>query len=63
MDQQQTMNQQQTPIQVEYTNTLLDRLVEHYLTAPTPRKTESVRLTPVLFHKLYRAIMAEGYGH
>ena len=62
MDRQPTMNQQQAPTQVEYTNTLLDRLVEHYLTATTPDQTERDRLTPVLFHKLYRAIMAEGYG-
>ena len=56
------MNQQERQTQVEYLNGLLDRMMEQYLSAGglSPREGES--LSPALFHKLYRAIMAEGYG-
>ncbi len=45
----------------EYTNAILDRLVEHYL-ADTPLPGNSGQLSIVLFHRLCRCALAEGYG-
>ncbi len=56
------MNQQPIPAQVEHEDMLLDRLVEQYLAAVALPGDEPRRLTPALFHRLYRAIKAEGYG-
>ena len=58
------MNQYQAPAQADYTEKLVDRLVENYLAAnEVPSGAESGKqLTPALFHKIFRAIQAEGYG-
>ena len=56
------MNQQERHTQVEYLNGLLDRLMEQYLSAGGLSQREGEPLSPALFHKLYRAIIAEGYG-
>ena len=41
---------------------LHDRLVEHFLNATPLPGSAHERLTPTLFHRIYRAIAAEGYG-
>ena len=56
------MNEQQTQQQTEWTNATLDRLVENYLSnAEVPWK-DGANLSPAVFHKMLRAILAEGYG-
>ncbi len=59
------MEQQQTQGNVEYVDTLLDRLLEQYLTRTAlPNKEDRAGrpLTPALFHVLARCVIAEGYG-
>lgn len=52
----------QTSADEEYTNAIINRLVEHYLARrPMPGK-EGEPLSIERFHRLYCAIMAEGYG-
>ena len=46
---------------VEYADAILDRLVEQYL-AGSPLPGTRGQLSIVLFHRLYRYVMAEGYG-
>ncbi len=51
----------QTQDEAPYTNAILNRLVEHYLAdSPLPGKNGELSIT--LFHRLYRYVMAEGYG-
>ncbi len=59
------MEQQQTQGNVDYVDTLLDRLLEQYLTRTAlPNKEDRAgrHLTPTLFHVLARCVIAEGYG-
>ncbi len=52
---------QQTTDDAAYMNAILDRLVEHYL-GDTPLPNNNGQLSITLFHRLYRHVMAEGYG-
>jgi hypothetical protein len=45
-----------------YTNAILDRLVEQYLTRTALPGTEQHVLTIERFHRLYQCVLAEGYG-
>jgi hypothetical protein len=56
------MNQQQTQTTAEYKDVLLNRLLEQYLENRSIPDLEGKSLTPALFHRLFRAIAAEGYG-
>ena len=56
------MNEQLAPVAVGYGDTLIERLLGHYLSStPVPGRPDG--LTPDLVHRLCRAVLAEGYGH
>jgi hypothetical protein len=55
------MNEQLAPVAVDYGDTLIERLLGHYLSnTPVPGRPDG--LTPELIHRLCRAIRGEGYG-
>jgi hypothetical protein len=61
------MEQQQPPEHqmqddMAYTNAIVDRLVEQYLTRPPLPSQQGGLLTIERFHRLYQCVMAEGYG-
>ena len=56
------MNEQQTQDAMAYKDVILQRLVEHYLTHAALPDQEAERVTLRIFHRLYRAVLAEGYG-
>ncbi len=56
------MEQQQTQGDILYMDGILSRLLEHFLSGePLPDKEQDV-ISPVLFHRLARCVVGEGYG-
>ncbi len=56
------MNKRQTQRDVQYTNGILDHLLEQYLAGNIPPNQAGEPVTITLFHRLSRAVLAEGYG-
>ena len=54
--------QQQTQGAVAHTDALIERLRERYLNQMTIPRTDAKPLTIAEFYRLYRHVMAEGYG-
>jgi hypothetical protein len=45
-----------------YTNTILERLLEHYLAGTACMERQAVAVNITRFHCLCRAVLTEGYG-
>ncbi len=54
--------QQQTQGNIAYTNAIIERLRERYLNQMTLPRTDAKPLTITEFYRLYRHVIAEGYG-
>jgi hypothetical protein len=54
--------QRQTQGDVEYVNGILKRLQQHYLNSTALPSQEGQPLTLTLLYRLYRYVIAEGYG-
>ena len=53
---------QHTQSDVAHTNALIERLRERYLKQMTLPRTDATPLTITEFYRLYRHVIAEGYG-